>query len=96
MTRQTLDRQIRTKFKHPDGRLLDSIPRKEMRCQVCMNVMMVSESQIVRYHSCCRKFRNDKWGANRHIEEFHKADEPMKVFEKLVEINKQKQDGDNG
>jgi len=71
MTRVTMDRLIRRKFQHDDGRLLDAIPRVEKLCAICKTTMMVSENQEARYHKCCRKFRNNEYGAHSHIEKEH-------------------------
>lgn len=91
MTRRTQTREMRDWFGKKDGKRYDALPLEKKLCKVCMNEMLVADSSVANFHRCCRRYRNNSRSAINHIEECHNPEEPMKVFEKLLELNKQKQ-----
>lgn len=91
MTRQTQTKSMRVFFGAKENRVYPPLPLEKKLCKVCMNEMLVADSSVVNFHRCCRRYRNNSRSAINHIEECHNPEEPMKVFEKLLELDKQKQ-----
>lgn len=64
-------KRIRKHFGFKDNRVYDPLPLETKECVICKKEIKVADGTTAKYHSCCRKFRNNKFDAFDHIKKYH-------------------------